>query len=199
MASYDHRASTVRTRSARSWTSWPARWGARPPPGSRDRHRARPGARLLQAHRTQRGGARARCDGSLALGRPVLVGPSRKRFVGELAGGLPPAERLEGTIAACVVALAARRAPLPRPRRARRPPCTRRGRSHSHAHRDETCWSGYAFLLPGLKDLVQILLVAAGLYCVLRLLARTRAMQMLLRRSCCSCWSTSRRGCSISA
>lgn len=41
----------------------------------------------------------------LALGRPVLVGPSRKRFVGELAGGLPPEDRLEGTIAACVVAL----------------------------------------------------------------------------------------------
>lgn len=41
----------------------------------------------------------------LALGRPVLVGPSRKRFVGEVAGGLPPDQRLEGTIASCVVAL----------------------------------------------------------------------------------------------
>ena len=39
-----------------------------------------------------------------ALGRAVLVGPSRKRFVGELAGGLEPADRLEGTIAACVAA-----------------------------------------------------------------------------------------------
>lgn len=38
------------------------------------------------------------------LGYPVLVGPSRKRFVGEVAGGLPPEERLEGTIAACVAA-----------------------------------------------------------------------------------------------
>jgi len=47
----------------------------------------------------------AHLDRILALGRPVLVGPSRKRFVGELAGGLPPAERLEGTLAACVVAL----------------------------------------------------------------------------------------------
>lgn len=36
------------------------------------------------------------------LGYPVLLGPSRKRFIGELAGGLPPAERLSGTIAACV-------------------------------------------------------------------------------------------------
>lgn len=39
------------------------------------------------------------------LGYPVLVGPSRKRFVGELGGGLEPAERLEGSLAACVVAL----------------------------------------------------------------------------------------------
>lgn len=39
------------------------------------------------------------------LGYPILVGPSRKRFVGEMAGGLPPEERLEGTIAAVVAAL----------------------------------------------------------------------------------------------
>lgn len=38
-----------------------------------------------------------------ALGCPVLVGPSRKRFVGEVAGGLPVEERLEGTVAACVI------------------------------------------------------------------------------------------------
>lgn len=38
----------------------------------------------------------------------------------------------------------------------------------------------FAFLLPSLKDLLQILIVAVGLYYVLRLLARTRAMQMLL-------------------
>jgi dihydropteroate synthase len=37
-------------------------------------------------------------------GHPVLVGPSRKRFVGELGGGLSTAERLPGTLAACVVA-----------------------------------------------------------------------------------------------
>jgi len=47
----------------------------------------------------------AQLDRIVALGHPVLVGPSRKRFVGELAGGLPPAERLEGTLAVCVVAL----------------------------------------------------------------------------------------------
>src|SRR5687767_12057542 len=39
-----------------------------------------------------------------ALGFPVMVGPSRKRFIGEVAGGLKAGERLEGTIAACVLA-----------------------------------------------------------------------------------------------
>lgn len=39
-------------------------------------------------------------------GRPVLVGPSRKSFIGETLG-LPVEERLEATLAACVVALAA--------------------------------------------------------------------------------------------
>jgi dihydropteroate synthase len=38
-------------------------------------------------------------------GYPVLLGPSRKRFIGELTGGLPSSERLEGTIAACVAGL----------------------------------------------------------------------------------------------
>jgi len=37
------------------------------------------------------------------LGYPILIGPSRKRFVGEVAGGLPVEERLEGTIAAIVI------------------------------------------------------------------------------------------------
>lgn len=46
-------------------------------------------------------------DRLLELGYPVLVGPSRKRFIGELAGGLPPEERLPGTIAACVAAFLA--------------------------------------------------------------------------------------------
>ncbi len=51
--------------------------------------------------------ALAQLERILALGWPVLVGPSRKRFVGEVAGGLPPADRLEGTIAACVAGLLA--------------------------------------------------------------------------------------------
>lgn len=46
-------------------------------------------------------------DRILALGFPVLVGPSRKRFIGDLAGGLPVEDRLPGTIAVCVAALMA--------------------------------------------------------------------------------------------
>jgi dihydropteroate synthase len=38
---------------------------------------------------------------------PILVGPSRKRFIGDAAGGLPADQRLPGTIAACVLALQA--------------------------------------------------------------------------------------------
>ena len=38
-------------------------------------------------------------------GYPLLIGPSRKRFIGELTGGAPAADRLEGTIAACVAGL----------------------------------------------------------------------------------------------
>ncbi|MBI4541372.1 MAG: dihydropteroate synthase [Gemmatimonadetes bacterium] len=42
----------------------------------------------------------------VTLGYPVLVGPSRKSFIGRILG-LPPRERVEGTIAACVLAHAA--------------------------------------------------------------------------------------------
>jgi dihydropteroate synthase len=38
------------------------------------------------------------------LGRPVLVGPSRKSFIGHFLGGLPPEERLEGTLVSCIFA-----------------------------------------------------------------------------------------------
>lgn len=37
------------------------------------------------------------------LGCPLLIGPSRKSFVGHYAGDLPPEERLEGTLAAVVL------------------------------------------------------------------------------------------------
>jgi dihydropteroate synthase len=40
----------------------------------------------------------------VALGYPILVGPSRKRFIGELTGGAQPEDRLEGSIAACIAA-----------------------------------------------------------------------------------------------
>ena len=39
-----------------------------------------------------------------AIGRPVVVGTSRKSFLGKLAGGKPEAERLPGTIATNVLA-----------------------------------------------------------------------------------------------
>jgi len=37
---------------------------------------------------------------------PILLGPSRKRFIGELLGGLPPDDRLEGTAAAIAMGIA---------------------------------------------------------------------------------------------
>jgi dihydropteroate synthase len=40
-----------------------------------------------------------RVDAFLDLGRPVLVGPSRKRFIGAIVG-VPEDERVEGTIGA---------------------------------------------------------------------------------------------------
>lgn len=44
----------------------------------------------------------ARLDELAALGRPLLVGASRKAFLGRLAGGAPPAERLGGSVAAAL-------------------------------------------------------------------------------------------------
>lgn len=45
-----------------------------------------------------------RLDALQTLGRPVLVGPSRKSFIGK-ALDLPVEDRLEGTLTACVIAL----------------------------------------------------------------------------------------------
>lgn len=42
-------------------------------------------------------------DAFLDLGCPLLIGPSRKAFLGHLLGGLPPAERDVGTLAALAV------------------------------------------------------------------------------------------------
>jgi dihydropteroate synthase len=47
-----------------------------------------------------------RLDALAPLGKPILVGPSRKRFIGALLGA-EPADRLEGTLAACVMAVQA--------------------------------------------------------------------------------------------
>lgn len=42
-----------------------------------------------------------------SLGRPILVGPSRKRFLGQVTGAQDPAERVWGTAASCALAVAA--------------------------------------------------------------------------------------------
>jgi dihydropteroate synthase len=46
-----------------------------------------------------------RLDEIVAIGRPVVVGTSRKSFLGKLTGGRPEGERLPGTIATNVIAL----------------------------------------------------------------------------------------------
>jgi dihydropteroate synthase len=46
-----------------------------------------------------------RLDEIVAVGRPVVIGTSRKSFLGKLAGGKPDGERLPGTIATNVLAL----------------------------------------------------------------------------------------------
>jgi dihydropteroate synthase len=45
-----------------------------------------------------------RLDELVALGRPVVIGTSRKSFLGKLTGRVDPADRVPGTIASCVVA-----------------------------------------------------------------------------------------------
>ncbi len=39
------------------------------------------------------------------LGYPILVGPSRKSFIGHILDGLPPAERVEGTASAVAISV----------------------------------------------------------------------------------------------
>ena len=48
----------------------------------------------------------ARLQEIKALGHPVLIGPSRKSFLGSLPSGLPTGDRLEGTLAAVAVGVA---------------------------------------------------------------------------------------------
>ena len=47
-----------------------------------------------------------RLDALRSLGRPLLVGPSRKSFIGLALGGLPPDDRVEGTAAVVALAIA---------------------------------------------------------------------------------------------
>jgi dihydropteroate synthase len=47
----------------------------------------------------------ARLDEIVALGHPVVVGTSRKSFLGTIAGGREPGDRVAGTIATNVIAL----------------------------------------------------------------------------------------------
>lgn len=46
-------------------------------------------------------------DLARTLGRPVLIGPSRKRFIGRLAGATDAASLDAGTVGACLAAVAA--------------------------------------------------------------------------------------------
>ena len=46
-----------------------------------------------------------RLDEIVAIGRPVVIGTSRKSFLGRLAGGRDETHRLPGTIATNVLAL----------------------------------------------------------------------------------------------
>jgi dihydropteroate synthase len=45
-----------------------------------------------------------RLDELVAIGRPVLIGTSRKSFLGRITGRDQPADRLPGTVATCVMA-----------------------------------------------------------------------------------------------
>ncbi|HOK53894.1 MAG TPA: dihydropteroate synthase, partial [Armatimonadota bacterium] len=47
-----------------------------------------------------------RLDEFKSLGRPILVGTSRKSTIGHVLGGLPPEERMEGTAATVALSVA---------------------------------------------------------------------------------------------
>src|SRR5437763_327591 len=46
-----------------------------------------------------------RLDELKVLGLPILLGPSRKRFIGRILGDAPPEQRLEGTVAAVAIGI----------------------------------------------------------------------------------------------
>src|SRR5262249_594905 len=118
----------------------------------------------------------------LSLGRPILVGPSRKRFVGAMIG-LDASDRDPGT--AAVGALARGRvgcgrggggAPVSGARRRRHARGARRRASH---RRSLVSLEQLPIAIPTWRDLLEILIVAAVLYRVLKFLAGTRALQIL--------------------
>ncbi len=39
------------------------------------------------------------------FGMPILLGVSRKSFIGTILGGIPPIERVDGTVAACILGI----------------------------------------------------------------------------------------------
>ena len=39
------------------------------------------------------------------FGMPILLGVSRKSFIGTILGGIPPKERVDGTVAACILGM----------------------------------------------------------------------------------------------
>ena len=41
----------------------------------------------------------------IVLGKPILIGPSRKAFIGKILGDVPPADRREGTAAAVAISI----------------------------------------------------------------------------------------------
>jgi dihydropteroate synthase len=73
----------------------------------------------------------ARLDEIVALGPPVLLGASRKRFLGSVTGAEGARDRHFGTVAITVLALRAGRNSLPRTRRPCQPRSARRGRGRA--------------------------------------------------------------------
>ena len=85
--------------------SWPRRCSA---PRRRASRRSGPSSIRASASRRppSRTSSSSPASASCALGRPLLVGPSRKSFIGKVAGA-PVADRLPGTLAAVTAAVLA--------------------------------------------------------------------------------------------
>ncbi len=106
MATYEH--ATLR---GRRGGRGPKRIGLADCAGASGRRRRsidryRPGHRLLEANDRIRLAVLGELPRIVALGYPVLVGVSRKRFIGEITGVKVAANRVYGTLGANVAALA---------------------------------------------------------------------------------------------